>query len=527
MLDFLAVRNRKCLSTGLAAILLVFCCRSVALAQNGAKSATLTIRADQPGPQISRHIYGHFAEHLGRCIYGGLWVGKNSPIPNTKGIRNDIIEALKKINIPNLRWPGGCFADQYHWRDGVGAERPSRVNVHWGNVVEDNSFGTHEFLEFCELTGADAYVAANVGSGTPDEMMDWVEYMTFNGASTLANERRENGRAEPWKVPFFGIGNENWGCGGRMTPEYYSDLYRRFSVYARDLGDNKLTRVAAGPGGTRLEWLDVLMKRVRGGMEGVSLHYYTLGGTWQDKLPAVGFPEDGWAAVLRDALQMEDLLTRAEVIMEREDPENRVGLYVDEWGTWYQAEPGTNPAFLYQRNTIRDAVVAGATFNILHHHAKRVRMANIAQLVNVLQALILTEGEKMVLTPTYHVFDMYKVHHDATSLPVELQSDNYSFGETSFPAVNASASRDAEGRLHLSLANLDPKAEVSLKAKIEGGKFSRVSGQVLTGSTMDAENTFDSPNQVKPEAFSGANLSGGDLTAKLPPRSVVVLTLTR
>jgi alpha-N-arabinofuranosidase len=357
--------------------------------------------------------------------------------------------------------------------------------------------------------------------------MDWVEYMTFNGNSTLANERRENGRAEPWKVPFFGIGNENWGCGGRMTPEYYSDLYRRFSVYARDLGDNKLTRVAAGPGGTRLEWLDVLMKRVRGGMEGVSLHYYTLGGTWQDKLPAVGFREQDWAAVLRDALQMEDLLKRAEEIMDREDPQNRVGLYVDEWGTWYQAEPGTNPAFLYQRNTIRDAVVAGATFNILNQHTKRVRMANIAQLVNVLQSPILTEGDKMVLTPTYHVFDMYQVHHDATSLPVELKTDNYSLGDTSFPAVNASASRDSQGRVHVSVVNLDPKAAVSLKAGISGEKFSKVSGQILTAAAMDAENTFASPHQVEPAPFDGANLTDSGLTAELPARAVVVLTLSR
>ena len=528
MLDCLAVRIRCYLPIGLTA----FCLAAggeVAPAQSTAKSASLTIRADQPGPQISRHIYGHFAEHLGRCIYDGLWVGPKSSIPNTRGIRNDVIEALRKIRIPNLRWPGGCFADQYHWRDGVGPadKRPKRTNIHWGNVVEDNSFGTHEFLDFCELTGAEPYVAANVGSGTPEEMMSWVEYMTFDGPSDVAHLRRANGREQPWKVPFLGIGNENWGCGGRMTPEYYSDLYRRFSVYARDFGENRLTRVAAGPGGTELGWLEVLMKKVRGGMQGISLHYYTLGNTWQDKLPATGFQEDGWAAVLRDALKMEDLLTRAEVIMEREDPNNRVGLYVDEWGTWYQAEPGTNPAFLYQRNTIRDAVVAGATLNILHHHAKRVRMANIAQLVNVLQALILTEGEKIVLTPTYHVFDMYQVHHDATSLPIELKTDNYTHAETVIPAVSASASRDGQGRLHLSLVNLDPKAPVSLQARIEGEKFSKVSGQILSGDTMDAENSFAAPSKLRPAPFEGAGLAGGALTAQLPPRAVVVLTLAR
>lgn len=529
MLDCLAVRISKLLPTGLVALSLLLVSSQSAAAQTPAKSATLTIRADQPGSQISRHIYGHFAEHLGRCIYNGLWVGPQSSIPNTRGLRQDVIEALRKIKIPNLRWPGGCFADQYHWQDGVGpaAKRPKRVNIHWGNVVEDNSFGTHEFLDFCELIRAEPYVAANVGSGTPDEMMSWVEYMTFDGDSANANLRRANGREQPWKVPFFGIGNENWGCGGRMTPEYYSDLYRRFSVYARDFGENRLTRVAAGPGGTELGWLEVLMKKVRGGMQGVSLHYYTLGGTWQNKLPATGFAEDGWAAVLRDALKMEDLLTRAEAIMEREDPSNRVGLYVDEWGTWYQAEPGTNAAFLYQRNTIRDAVVAGATLNILNQHTRRVKMANIAQLVNVLQALILTEGEKMVLTPTYHVFDMYQVHHDATALPVELKTDNYTHGETAIPAVSASASRDAQGRLHLSLVNLDAKAAVSLQARIEGEKFSKISGQILTANAMDAENTFASPSQVRPAPFDDASISGGSLTAQLPPRAVVVLTLAR
>ncbi len=311
------------------------------------KRASLTIRADQSGPEISRHIYGHFAEHLGRCIYAGLWVGPDSPIPNTRGIRNDIIEALRKINIPNLRWPGGCFADQYHWKDGVGPtdERPREVNIHWSGVVEDNSFGTHEFLDFCELIGADAYIAANVGSGTPQEMSDWVEYMTFDGDSTLAQQREANGRKEPWKVPFLGIGNENWGCGGRMTPEYYSDLYRRFSVYARDWSGNKLTRVAAGPGGTRLNWLDVLSKRVRRGVQGISMHYYTLGSGWNDKLPSTDFGEQDWHAVLRDALKMGPLLEEAEAIMDRNDPDARVGLYVDEWGTWYSPFPGSNPAF--------------------------------------------------------------------------------------------------------------------------------------------------------------------------------------
>jgi alpha-N-arabinofuranosidase len=511
---------------GVAGLLLLHAESGVAHAQT--KSASLTIRADEPGPQISRHIYGHFAEHLGRCIYDGLWVGPDSPIPNTRGIRNDVIEALKKIRIPNLRWPGGCFADQYHWEDGVGpaGERPDRVNIHWGGVVEDNSFGTHEFLDFCELIGADPYIAANVGSGTPQEMADWVEYMTFAGDSTITRRRKANGREEPWSVPFLGIGNENWGCGGQMTPDYYSDLYRRFSVYARDWQPNELKRIAAGPGGTDLEWLDVLAGRVRRGVEGISMHYYTIGSPrWNDKLPSIGFGEEGWFRIVRDSLKMDPLLDEAEEIMAKHDPQNRIGLYVDEWGTWYTPFPGSNPAFLVQQNTIRDAVVAGATFHIFHDHAERVKMANIAQLVNVLQALILTEGEAMVLTPTYYVFDMYQVHHDATYLPVDLETEYVLHGGETMPAVSASASKDAEGRVHLSLVNMDPKAPVAVRAKIQGVAVGSVTGTVLTADALDGHNTVEAPDRVKPEAFGGATLSGSELAAELPPRSVVVLAL--
>ena len=513
---------------GLGGLLFLHASSDVVCAQE-TKRASLTIRANESGPQISRHIYGHFAEHLGGCIYDGLWVGPESKIPNTRGIRNDIVEALRSIKIPNLRWPGGCFADQYHWEDGVGPteERPRRVNIHWGGVVEDNSFGTHEFLDFCEQIGAEPYIAANVGSGTPQEMADWVEYMTFDGDSEVAKRRVANGQTEPWKIPFLGIGNENWGCGGRMTPEYYSDLYRRFSVYARDWSGNELTRVAAGPGGTRLEWLDVLAERVRRGIEGISMHYYTTGSiTWQDKLPSIGFGEDQWFAVLKDALKMDELLVEAEEIMAKHDPEGRIGLYVDEWGTWYSPFPGSNPRFLVQQNTIRDAVVAGATFNIFHAHAERVKMANIAQLVNVLQALILTEGEKMVLTPTYHVFDMYQVHHDATSLPLDIETDYYMQGGETIPAVSATASKDAQGRVHVSLVNLDPNAAVAVEANIEGQTFTSVTGRVLTADVLDAHNTFDAPNRVQPAAFTGATLQDSALEVQLPPRSVVVLTLS-
>ena len=416
----------------------------------------LTINADLGDKTISRHIYGHFAEHLGHCIYGGLFVGKDSPIPNTNGMRNDVVAALRNLNIPNLRWPGGCFADEYHWMDGIGpkAQRPTMINTHWGGVTEDNSFGTHEFFELCEQLGCEPYICGNVGSGTVQEMQQWVEYITFDGISPMANLRRENGRSEPWRIKYWGVGNENWGCGGNMRPEYYADVYRQFQTYVRNFGDNQIFKIAGGANSFDYKWTETLMANTKGGhgrflMHGLSLHYYTLGGEWPPHLPATGFGEAEWFAILRDAHRMDELLQRHATIMDRYDPDKEVGLIVDEWGTWYTAEPGSHPGFLYQQNSLRDALVAAIHFDIFHRHCDRVHMANIAQTVNVLQAMILTEegSDRMVLTPTYHVFDMYKVHQNATLLPLTLESDNYAYGDATLPAISATASRDGNGRI--------------------------------------------------------------------------------
>jgi len=362
------------------------------------------IGADLGTVTIEKYIYGHFAEHLGRCIYEGFWVGQDSPIPNTRGIRNDVVEALRKIKPPVLRWPGGCFADEYHWKDGIGPRerRPARVNTHWGGVTENNHFGTHEFMDLCEQLGADPYICGNVGSGTVQEMAEWVEYITFAGKSEMADLRRQNGREEPWRLPFFGVGNENWGCGGHMRPEYYADLYRRYQTYVRHYSGNRVYKVACGPTGD-YRWTEVLMREAGRWMDGLSLHYYTLPGTWEKKGSATQFDESEWFSTLRNALHMEELIRRHSAIMDRYDPQRRVGLIVDEWGTWYDVEPGTNPGFLYQQNTLRDALVAGIHLNIFNNHAERVKMANIAQTVNVLQAMILTDGPRMIVTPTYHV----------------------------------------------------------------------------------------------------------------------------
>jgi len=489
---------------------------------------SLVINADQSGPVISKHIYGHFAEHLGRCIYEGVWVGEDSPIPNTRGIRNDVVAALRKIAIAVLRWPGGCFADEYHWQDGIGPreQRPSMVNTHWGGLTENNHFGTHEFLDLCEQIGAAPYICGNVGSGAVQEMQQWVEYITFDGQSPMADRRRANGRDDPWKLPFFGVGNENWGCGGQMRPEYYADEYRRYQTYVRNFAGNQIFKIACGPNNDNYHWTEVLMREAARQMQGLALHYYTrLGPARQVKASATDFGEAEWFTILRNTLRMEELVTKHSTIMDRYDPERRVAMIVDEWGTWYDVAPGTNPRFLYQQNTLRDALVAGLNLNIFNAHADRVRMANIAQTINVLQTLVLTDGARMVTTPTYHVFDMYQVHQDATLVPCVLQTEPYRHYDQEIPQVSVSASRNAAGRVHLMFCNVDPHQKAELRCDVRGYQPSAVSGTVLTAPTMQAHNTFDAPQAIQPVSFDGARLVDGGLTITLPPMSVTAVAL--
>ncbi|RUS47303.1 alpha-N-arabinofuranosidase [Cohnella sp. AR92] len=491
-------------------------------------SNRVVIHADWSLGTINKNIYGHFAEHLGRCIYEGLWVGEDSPIPNTKGIRQDVLAALKKLNIPVLRWPGGCFADEYHWKDGVGPRenRKRMINTHWGGVVENNHFGTHEFFQLCELLDTEPYICGNVGSGTVQEMSEWVEYMTFDGESPMSRWRQENGREKPWKLKYFGVGNENWGCGGNMTAEYYADQYRRFQTYARNYGDNKLYKIAGGANTDDYHWTDVLMREAHGMMDGLSLHYYTVPGTWENKGLALDFDKQAWFETLQRALRMDELLTRHSTVMDRYDPQKRVGIIVDEWGTWYAVEPGTNPGFLYQQNTMRDAVVAAAHLHIFQKHCDRVQMANLAQLVNVLQSVILTEGEKMLLTPTYHVLEMFKVHQDAEALAFhgkigEIALEN---GE-SLPHVSVSASKK-DGKVHVSLCNLSPDESAEFELELRGAEGSHsCAGVILVGDAIDAHNTFENPERVAPAPFEGAKMDGNKLSVKLPAASVVLLTL--
>ncbi|MBP2071049.1 alpha-N-arabinofuranosidase [Thermoanaerobacterium butyriciformans] len=490
--------------------------------------AKIVINADNKKGKINKNIYGHFAEHLGRCIYGGFWVENDSEIPKIDGIRKDVVEALKKIKIPVLRWPGGCFADEYHWKDGIGPyeSRPKMVNVHWGGVIENNHFGTHEFFELCDLLDAEPYICGNVGSGTVQEMREWIEYMTFDGESPMANLRALNGRKEPWKLKYFGVGNESWGCGGNMRPEYYADVYRRYSTYVRNFGSNKIFKIACGPNTDDYNWTEVLMREAGKFVDGLSLHYYTVPGTWERKGSATDFDEEEWFITMKKALYMDELISKHSTIMDKYDSEKRVALVVDEWGTWYDVEPGTNPGFLYQQNTMRDALVAGIHFNIFNKHCDRVKMANIAQTINVLQAVILTDGAKMVLTPTYHVFDMYKVHQDAELLDFNIDTPEYMIdSEESIPQVTATVSTDDGGRIHISLCNLNSKESVTVECELRGANVSKATGTILTAEEMNAHNTFDNPNNVVPEEFDEVKIAGNKLIISMPKMSIVTLEI--
>lgn len=484
---------------------------------------SLDIDATRSSAVINKDIYGQFAEHLGRGIYEGVWVGLESDIPNTRGFRNDVLNALRDIQVPLVRWPGGCFADEYHWRDGVGErnERPVKVNTHWGGVEETNAFGTHEFFEFVELLGADAYVNGNLGSGSVQEMAEWMEYMTSDKNSTLANQRRENGRDEPFEIAYFGIGNEAWGCGGHMRPQYYVDLYRQYATFLKTPPGKRPKLVASGGHSEDTEWTDVLSANIERDMDGISYHFYTLpNNDWQTKGKALGFDENMWLSTMERTYRIDEYIRANVAVLDKNDPEGKLGFYVDEWGTWYDPEPGREPGFLYQQNSLRDAVVTAVNFNIFHEHAERVRMTNIAQMVNVLQAMILTDKEKMVLTPTYHVYGMYKVFQDATSIPFEIETDNYGDGEKSVPAVTASVAKGKDGKLYLALVNMDPNESATIKLNLKGVTASQLTGQILTAEKMDAHNTFAQPEVVKPKAFSAklSNLS-------LPAKSVIVAEL--
>lgn len=496
----------------------------ISFSQN--KTTLIEISNNQESPIISKHIYGHFAEHLGRCIYDGFFVGDTSKIANTNGVRNDIIEALKKLKIPNLRWPGGCFADTYHWKDGIGPkyERPTIVNQWWGGVTEDNSFGTHDFLNMCELLDTEPYLSGNVGSGTVQELADWVQYTNFAGKSPMSDLRKENGRNEPWKVKYWGIGNEAWGCGGNMTADYYANEYRKYATFISDWENTGgIVRIASGASSDDYNWTETLMKNIPNNMlGGLALHHYSVI-DWSKKGDAVTFTEDQYFKTMTEALKMEELVTKHAAIMDKYDPNKKIDLVVDEWGGWYEVEKGSNPGFLYQQNTMRDAVLAGATLNIFNNHADRVRMANLAQCVNVLQAVILTDKAKMILTPTYHVMQMYSVHQDAKLIPIKFESPLYTLNGKSLPAISVSASKDKSQNVHVSIVNVDLKKENTIEINMSELGVKDITATIVTSKNVQDHNTFDSPSNIQIETFKNFKNKKGNLTLTIPPFSVVML----
>jgi len=496
---------------------------SILIAQN-----KVTINADSAETQISKHIYGHFAEHLGRVIYDGIYVGEDNPkIANTDGVRKDVIRALRDLNIPNLRWPGGCFADTYHWKDAIGPKNKRKAieNLSWGNYREDNSFGTHEFLNLCELLGAEPYLAVNMNSGSVQEAVEWVQYTNHaNGTSYLTDLREKNGRDKPWKVKYWGIGNESWDCGGNMTVDYYVNIYKRYATAMTNYyNSEKLFRIAVGPGYPDYNWTEKIMAGIPAKrIEGLSIHHYSV--NWDHKSSSYEFNDDEYFMVMEKAWFMEEFITKNSEIMDKYDPDKKVALIVDEWGGWYDTDPSGNGA-LYQQNTIRDAMIAGLTLNIFNNHADRVRMANLAQTVNALQAIILTKDEKMILTPTYHVMEMYKVHQDATLVPVQVISADFISGDKKLQAVSVSASIDESGKMHISLTNIDNKNDQKVELDLKGFNPKNVTGRILTSSKVQDHNTFDNPAKVVPKSFNKTILSGDNLVLNMPPHSVIVLEL--
>ena len=495
------------------------------------QSVQIVVDPSKAGPTISRHIFGQFAEHLGRGIYEGVWVGPDSDIPNTRGIRNDVVAALKALRVPNVRWPGGCFADEYHWRKGIGPreERPVTLNPNWGGVIEPNTFGTHEFMDFLQQIGADAYISINVGSGTPQEAAEWLEYMTADKPTALAQERAANGHPEPMQVPFLGIGNENWGCGGSMTAEHYLSQLKIFSRYARNYDSSQqMQKIAVGPDRDDTSYTETIMKAWKDkvwswDIDGLSLHSYTTNG-WPPEYKATGFGHEEYASLLKETLRMDELVRMHSAIMDEYDPEKKIALVVDEWGAWLVPTPGTDPSFLEQQNSQRDAIIAALNLNIFARHAERVRMANIAQMVNVLQAMILTDEEKMLLTPTYHVFRMYVPFQDATFIPVDFDAGTYQEGDITLPRLDAIAARDANGKVWVAVTNVDPTRAANIELTVLNAKATRASGETLTAARVDTVNTFEAPNTVSPKPVS-TRARGGKLSVTVAPHSVTVLGL--
>ena len=504
-----------------------------------AQHVAISIDASQPGPEISRNLFGQFAEHLGHGIYDGIWVGPDSKISNTRGIRNDVVTALRALKVPDIRWPGGCFADEYHWRNGIGPadKRAVTLNPNWGGVIEPNTFGTDEFMDFIHQIGSEAYVSVNIGSGTPREAAEWLEYMTAAQPTTMEKERAANGHDAPYNVAFLGLGNESWDCGGNMTPDYYLSQMKIYSHFVRNYnpaqqnGKGRMFKIAVGPGGDGprwTEWTEAIMKAYQQhtwswDIDGLSMHNYTVV-NWVHKFASEDFGESEYAQFLKATFEMDSLIKTHSAIMDKYDPDKKVALVVDEWGSWYAPLPGSNPGFLVQQNSLRDAILAALNLNIFARHADRVRMANIAQMINVLQAMILTDGPKMVITPTYYVFKMYVPFQDSTFVPVTFDAGTYTHDNVTLPRVDAIAARDKSGKLWLEVTNIDPNQSAQIEIKVPGANAKSAAGETLTAAKVDSINTFEAPSTVAPKPIS-AKSEGGNLVLEVQPKSVTVVSI--
>ncbi len=537
------MNSKKTAQTCAALLATCILCTSASARAANAIDARVTVEADKPGARIDPNIYGQFVEHLGRGVYEGIWVGESSSIPNVRGIRSDVVSALRRIHVPLVRWPGGCFAELYHWRDGIGPrdKRPRNVNSAWGDEPETNAFGTHEFMDFLDQIGAKAFISVNVTTGTAGEARDWLQYMTEPADSALGSQRAANGHPKPYEVSFVGIGNETWGCGGNMTATHYADVYR---AYVSALRAPSRQLIASDANSDDYDWTATLLDKAlyrhtrafaesaelayvsrQPQIDMMSIHFYTFSGNdWSKKSPALGFSASEWAQSMLRTSRTDEMIQRHSDILDRYDPEKRIGLSFSEWGTWWAKEekPRSN---LYQQNTLRDAVIAGLTLNIFQNRADRVRMANIAQMIDVLQSMILTRGRQIVLTPTYHVFDLYQVHQGATLLPVQIAADNYVSGAVTLPAISVSASRDEQGRIHVSVVNLDPDRDASMTLALNGIMASSASARVLTADAMDAHNDFDAPQRLAPRELQGVSIRNGNVKLTIPAKSVTVVEL--
>jgi alpha-N-arabinofuranosidase len=514
----------------------------------------IEILTAEPVGTIAPEIYGHFAEHLGGVVYDGIWVGENSKIANVNGIRKSLIDAFAKIKPSVVRWPGGCFADSYNWRDGIGPKnkRPRTTNFwrdarEWPKDAPDgpwkydtNQFGTDDFLRFCKLTGAQPYIAANLRSLPAKDFYEWVEYCNSPaGTTTLADMRAVNGERDGAKVRFWGIGNESWGCGGNFTPEEYAAEYRRFTAWAPRYGVD-LAFIGAGPNGGDLDWTRRFFtklneRRALGAMWGWAMHHYSWnvssGRTtdwFQGKGDAVNYPDEEWYEMLREADRIDGMIAECWSVMGEIDRNHRIKLVVDEWGTWFKSGSEVNNTHLLgQQSTIRDAVLAGLTLDTFHRHAEKIGMAAIAQLVNCLQSLFLAHEDKFVLTPTYHVFDMYAAHQGKTSVRTVVTAPRANYTRAGQPAtirgLNGSASLNGK-QLVVTVTNSDPKSARETEIAVRGASVKSVKGTVLSASDIHAHNSFADPNQVTPKD-AGARLSGSSLVHAFPPASVTKLEI--